>query len=57
MGHLQVVILTFGVAIPPPTPLQTENNPAHFIATAKVKLQPEDGPHTGPKHVVVSPMY
>ena len=21
------------------------------------KLQPEDGPHTGPKHVVVSPMY
>jgi len=20
-------------------------------------LQPEDGPHTGPKHVVVSPMY
>ena len=41
----------------PPTPLQTENNPAHCIATPKVKLQPEDGPHAGPKHVVVSPMY
>ena len=27
------------------------------IATPKVKLQPEDGPHAGPKHVVVFPMY
>jgi len=27
------------------------------IATLKVKLQPEDGPHAGPKHVVLSPIY
>ena len=27
------------------------------VCTPKVKLQPEDGPHAGPKHVVVSPMY
>ena len=27
------------------------------IATPKVKLQPDDGPHAGPKHVVVSPMH
>ena len=32
-------------------------NPALCIATPEVKLQPEDGPHAGPKHVVVSPMY
>ena len=63
MGHLQVVTLTLGVAIqcagllyvskvwvgerdlvPPPKP-------------NKSKLQPEDGTHAGPKHVVVSPMY
>ena len=43
--------------VPPPKPLQTLNIPAHCIATPEVKLQPEDGPHAGPKHLVVSPMY
>jgi len=42
------------------SPTQTLRNikkTSHCIATPEVKLQPEDGPHAGPKHVVVSPMY
>ena len=59
MGHLQVVLnlrssyTMCGVIFY----LYKQNNPAHCIATPKIKLQPEDGPYAGPKHVVVSPMY
>ena len=30
---------------------------AYFIAALQVKSQPEDGPHIGPKHVVVFLLY
>jgi len=33
------------------------NSGYHNLGLLKVKSQPEDGPHIGPKHVVVSLLY
>ena len=43
---------------PHPTPNTLKEHP-HTSCTAalKVKSQPEDGQHIGPKHVVVFPLY
>ena len=39
---------------PPPNPQYPKRTPhTSCIAAPKVKSQPEDGPHIGPKHVVV----
>ena len=43
---------------PPPNPQYPKRTPhTSRIAAPKVKSQPEDGPHIGPKHVVVVLVY
>ena len=39
----------------PPPPEPPKNRPTHSCITdPKVQSQPEDGPHIGPKHVVIN---
>ena len=51
-----ILVSTMSSRSPTQTPL-TQNNPHIVQLLQESKLQPEEGPHAGPKHVVVSPMY
>ena len=65
--HVSAVITALGhgthnwnneISFPPPNSQYPKRTPHTFcIAALWVKLQPEDGPHTGPKHVVVFLLY